>query len=69
MRTLLPKGRALIAGVLAGLAAPATIGAPVDYPKPRGSDLNRIRGDVQRLGASFWAVIEREHGSKTPSKP
>ena len=69
MRTLLPKGRALIAGVLAGLAAPATIGAPVDYPKPRGSDLNRIRGDVQRLGASFWTVIEREHGSKTPSKP
>lgn len=69
MKTLLPRGRALIAGVLAGLAAPATIGAPVDYPKPRGSDLSRIRGDVQRLGASFWAVIEREHGNKTPSKP
>ncbi|MGI4776918.1 MAG: hypothetical protein ACRYGA_02175 [Janthinobacterium lividum] len=58
---------ALIAGVLAGIASPATIGAPVKYPRPQGSDLNRMRADVQRLGGDFKTVIERENGNQKPA--
>ena len=60
LQALSDKGKALIAGILAGLAAPATIGAPVEYPRPKGDDLSRLRGDVLRLGGTFRAVIEQE---------
>lgn len=53
---------ALLAGVLAGLAAPGTIGASVEYPRPQGSDLKRLRGDVNRVGRDFLTVINREDG-------
>lgn len=64
---------ALMAGILAGLTSPATIGVTVDYPRPQGSDLGRLRGDVARLGRDFSTVIERENGKqksapKTPAR-
>jgi len=62
-RIMQRKG-ALIAGILAGIAAPASIGAPVEYPRPRGSDLSRMRGDVERLGGDFSSVLGREHGKQ-----
>lgn len=62
------RSKALIAGVLAGLAAPATIGASVEYPRPKGDDLSRLRGDVLRLGGTFRTVIEQERVTKASSK-
>lgn len=54
---------ALIAGILASLAAPGSIGA-VEYPRPQGNDLGRLRGDVARVGRDFSTVIERENGKQ-----
>jgi len=55
--------RSLLAGVLAGMAAPASIGAPVEYQRVTGSDLARLRGDAARVGQDFETVIKR-HGDK-----
>ena len=60
------RKRALIAGVIAGIASPGAIGAPAPYRLPQGSDLQRMRGDVARLGGDFSAVITREHGKQNP---
>ena len=60
---------ALIAGVLAGLSAPGSFASTVDYPRPPGSDLSRLRGDMSRVGRDFSNVIKREHGKqKSASK-
>lgn len=56
---------ALIAGVVAGIASPGSIGAPATYRLPQGSDLQRMRGDVARLGGDFATVMNREHGKQT----
>ena len=58
---------ALIAGVIAGIASPGAIGAPAPYRLPQGSDLQRLRGDVSRLGGDFSAVITREYGKQNTS--
>lgn len=55
---------AFIAGLVAGIASPGTIGAQSNYKLPRGTDLNRMRGDVVRLGQDFKTVISREHGKR-----
>ena len=68
VKSRLTKGRAIFAGILAGIAAPATIGAPAHYPRPQGDDLSRIRSDVQRLGDTFRAVIEVERVSQASRK-
>lgn len=60
------RNGALIAGILAGMASPGTLGA-VEYPRPQGSDVNRMRGDVHRVGRDFHAVIERENGKQKPA--
>ena len=52
---------AFFAGILAGIASPATIFANSNYPPLRGSDIERMRGDVERVGNNFATVIEREH--------
>ncbi len=59
---------ALIAGVVAGMASPGTIGAPGKYRLPQGSDLHRMRGDVARLGQDFVTVISREHGKQAATQ-
>lgn len=57
---------AIVAGVLAGMASPATIYANTNYPLVGGSDMSRMRGDVTRVGQDFSTVIKRENGkSKT----
>ena len=55
---------ALIAGVLAGLSSPASFASTVDYPRPHGSDLSRLRGDMSRVGRDFSNVIRREYGKQ-----
>lgn len=58
---------ALIAGILAGIASPSTIGAPAQFERLQGSDLSRMRGDVLRVGGDFSTVITRERGNKKTS--
>lgn len=60
---LMKQTRSLLAGVLAGLAAPASIGTPVEYSRVTGTDLARLRGDASRVGKDFASVISR-HGHK-----
>lgn len=59
---------ALIAGILAGLAAPASLFAAPEYPRIQGQDLARLRSDVKRVGIDFSTVIARENGKKSKSK-
>lgn len=54
---------ALIAGILAGIASPSTIGAPVRFERLEGTDLSRMRGDVSRVGRDFSTVLTRERAS------
>jgi hypothetical protein len=61
---VMQRKSALIAGILAGLASPASIGVAAEYPRPQGSDLGRLRGDVARLGRDFSTVIDRENGKQ-----
>lgn len=56
--------KALLAGLLAGIASPASIGGHVDYARLAGSDLSRMRGDVARVGRDFSIVIKK-NGEKT----
>lgn len=58
---------ALIAGILAGIASPSTIGAPAKFERLPGTDLSRMRGDVVRVGGDFSTVITRERGNKKAS--
>lgn len=60
-------GKALLAGVIAGIAAPASLGISPEYQSLRGSDLNRMRSDVQRVGRDFSLVINKnkKHGEKS----
>ena len=54
--------RALLAGLLAGLAAPGSVFSAPGYPVLSGDDLARLRRGGERVGEDFRKVIEREHG-------
>ena len=56
------RRNALIAGVIGGIESPGSIGVSVNYPLPKGTDLQRMRADVERLGLDFSTVIRRENG-------
>lgn len=56
-----------IRGFLSALEAVGSIGAVSKYPALKGTDLERLRGDVGRVGLDFQAVIRREDG-KASSK-
>ena len=56
--------KSFMAGVLAGLA-PASVFERSKYPSLEGSDTNRMRGEVGRVGKQFSTVIDRENGKKT----
>ncbi|MFC3107426.1 hypothetical protein ACFQAT_07975 [Undibacterium arcticum] len=55
---------ALLAGILAGMSSPATIYAQPSYPRLVGSDMERLRGDVSRVGNDFSTVIDSEHAKE-----
>ena len=62
------KNHALMAGVLAGIASPASIGMPVAYPRLNGDDMSRIQGDVMRVGSDFSSAMKKyEQTIQTPS--
>lgn len=60
-------GKAILAGLLAGLAAPSTIASTPRYLELQGSDLQRIRSDSVRVGNTFKHVIARESSKKAKS--
>lgn len=60
--------RKFLAAVLDGVSLPATVYSRHHFPRVIGTDLERLRGDVKRVGGDFKTVIIREHGnSKTLS--
>ena len=63
------RTKALLAGVVAGLASPASFGSHVEYTRVAGSDLSRMRGDVMRIGQDFSRVIEHEKAAIDGSRP
>lgn len=58
------KRGALIAGIIAGLSSPATVISAANYPRMQGSDLQRLRQDVHRVGNDFNTAIHRCHGEE-----
>lgn len=55
-----------MAGIVAGVTSPASIGVAAAYPRLQGTDLDRLRGDVQRIGADFnTAIAKYGHTLKT----
>lgn len=61
------QSKALIAGVLAGIASPASIGISVDYPRLSGTDLSRLRGDASKVGRDFRVVLKKNNGESSKS--
>lgn len=61
------RSKSLLSAVLSGLALPASVYSTHTFPRLTGSDLDRLRGDVERVGSSFKTVIVRENGKKTAS--
>ena len=49
-----------LAALISGIGATATIFAAPTFQRSTGTDLSRMRGDVERVGATMRAVIERE---------
>jgi hypothetical protein len=56
--------KSFMAGILAGMAPPSPFQQSA-YPALDGTDASRMRGDVERVGKQFSAVIDRENGQKT----
>ena len=56
------RAKKLIAAIIDGVALPGTVIERRSFSRMAGSDLDRIRGDVQRVGSTFREVIDREHG-------
>lgn len=56
------RAKKLIAAIIDGVALPGTVIERRSFSRMAGSDLERIRGDVQRVGSTFREVIDREHG-------
>lgn len=56
----MPQYAKFLAALISGLGATATIFAAPRFQRSTGTDLSRMRGDVERVGATMRAVIERE---------
>lgn len=54
------KHARFLVALISGLGATATVFATPMFQRPTGTDLSRMRGDVERVGATMRAVIERE---------
>jgi hypothetical protein len=63
------KGKAILAGVLAGLIAPGSLMQQTQYSRITGSDLSRLRGDAMRVGQDFRNVIARENKKANRQSP
>lgn len=55
--------KSFMAGILSGLA-PTSVFERSKYPSLEGSDMSRMRSDVERVGKQFSTVMGRESGKK-----
>jgi hypothetical protein len=55
--------RRFLTAVLDGVALPSNIYKHHQFARVRGTDLERLRSDVERVGTDFKTVIAREHGN------
>jgi len=58
----------MLTAMLGGLGAVATVFSTPVFSRPVGSDLSRMRGDVERVGATMRAIIDREHEREASQK-
>ena len=58
---------ALFAGILAGLAAPASVFSAPSYSRLDEQDVARLRKDVASVAVDFNTVIARERNGKIKS--
>lgn len=63
------KHAKILAALISGLGATATVFAAPTFHRPVGSDLARMRGDVERVGTTMRAVIKREHERQAAKNP
>ena len=55
--------------LLSGLGAIASVSRSPNFQhRPTGSDLQRMRQDVQRIGDSMYHIIQREHAQQSSSQ-
>lgn len=55
------KTARFVLAVVSGMGAAASVfSSPNLHHRPAGTDLARMRGDVERVGATMRAVINRE---------
>ena len=57
------KRSALLAGIVAGMTAPASVYFSSGYPKLSGTNTERLREDVERVSQDFMTVISQENGT------
>ena len=56
------KHTRFLVALISGLGATASVfSAPTFQHRPSGTDLQRMRGDVQRVGETMRKVIRREN--------
>ena len=51
--------KSFVVGFLSGMAPPTPF-ERIDLPRLSGTDASRMRGDVERVGKQFSAVIDRK---------
>lgn len=56
--------RYFLRAFLSGIGLPAEVDSRRTFMHFSGSDMDRLRGDVTRVGAAFRTVIDREHGKQ-----
>ncbi len=63
------KSTRFMVALVSGLGASATVFAsPVFHHRPAGTDLQRIRNDVHRVGKTMHKVIRREHEQQSKAQ-
>ena len=59
------KHARFLAALISGLGATASVFATPTFQRPVGTDLARMRGDVERVGTTMRSVMKREHERQT----
>jgi hypothetical protein len=59
------KHAKFLAALISGLGATVTVFATPVFHRPTGTDLSRMRGDAERVGATMRSVIERQRERQT----
>lgn len=63
-KLIMKNKSALFAGVLAGMSSPASVYAKPAYPRLHGTDMERLRSDVCKIGGDFSTILEQENGKE-----